>query len=304
MDQAVYGFAGLGRMGQPMALNIVRAGHPLVVFDPSEEAVAPLIEAGAKRAASLAELGAAADRVFLSLPTPDVVRDVCLGQDGLHDAERTRVVIDLSTTGPQMEAEVAAGMAAAGKVMIDCPVSGGVTGAENGSLALMSAGDPEILATLRPVLELMGKVFIVGSEPGMAQSMKVINNLMSTTALAISSEALVLGVKCGLEPDRMIEVLNAGSGRNTATERKIPENVLPRTFDFGFAIGLSAKDARLCLEEAERQGVTMKVGKAVQEMLNATRDTLGADVDLTNVIKLVEKQAGVEVRGIAAGLKK
>lgn len=301
MGQAIYGFVGLGNMGRPMALNILRAGHDLVVHDPNEDAVAELVRQGARRASSLAELGAEADAVLLSLPTPDVVRQVCVGEQGLSSAKRTRIIVDLSTTGSEIEAEVAAALAAKGKTLIDCPVSGGVSGAEAGRLALMAAGEAQAVAELTPVLELLGKLFVVGIEPGMGQSMKVINNLMSTTALAISSEALVLGVKCGLDPDRMIEVLNAGSGRNSATERKIPDNVLPRTFDFGFAIGLSAKDARLCIEEAERRGVDMKVGKAVQDVLNATRDTLGADADLTTVIKLVEAQAGVEVRGAAAG---
>ncbi|MCF8488575.1 MAG: NAD(P)-dependent oxidoreductase [Rhodospirillum sp.] len=300
MSSRVIGFVGLGNMGNPMANRLLAAGHDIVVFDPREAVVATLVDKGAKAASSVADLAGQVDVAFLSLPMPDVVRAVAIGPDGLADGTRVKVVVDLSTTGPRVEEEVAGVLASKGKTLLDCPISGGAAGAGKGSLALMVAGDPTVVAELTPVLEAFGKVFVVGERPGQGQTMKLINNLMSTAALTISSETMVLGVKAGLDPDKMIEVLNAGSGANSATGNKIPQFVLPRTFDFGFAIGLSSKDARLCLEEGDRLGVPMIVGNAVRTLLNITRDSLGPDVDMTCVIKVIEDWAGVEVKGRAA----
>jgi len=154
---------------------------------------------------------------------------------------------------------------------------------------------------VQPVLELLGRPMYVGERPGMAQAMKVINNLVSVTALAITSETLVMGVKAGLDPDTIVQVINAGSGRSNASEDKIPKYVLSRKFDFGFALGLSAKDVRLCLEESERLGVPLRVGNAVRQLLNAARDKFGEQADMTEIIRYVEADAGVEVRGKAAG---
>lgn len=287
-------------MGQPMASRLVAAGHEVVVYDPRDSAVTAMTEAGAQAALSVADLADRTDVVFLSLPMPEVVRAVALGADGVVAGGRAKVVVDLSTTGSRVEEEVATALAEAGKTLVDCPISGGVGGARKGTLALMAAGDAVALAGLEDVLSVFGKVYVVGDRPGQGQTMKVINNLMSTAALTIASETLVLGAKAGLDPDVMLDVINAGSGASNATATKIPQFVLSRTFDFGFAIGLSAKDARLCLEEGDRLGVPMVVGTAVRTMLNITRDTLGADADMTSVIKVVEGWAGVDVKGKAA----
>jgi len=231
-------------------------------------------------------------------------REVVTADNGLVHATRAKVVVDLSTTGTQVARTIDAALANAGITFIDCPVSGGITGAADGSLALMAAGNTAVLSKITPALEQIGHLFVVGDTPGQGQTLKVINNLISTAALTMSCEALVLGVKAGLDPDQMISVINASSGRNTATTQKIPCHVLPRTFDFGMPIGLSSKDARLCLEEGDRLGVPMVVGNAVRQMLNITRDQFGPDVDMTSVIRTVEQWAGVEVRGANARTKR
>jgi 3-hydroxyisobutyrate dehydrogenase-like beta-hydroxyacid dehydrogenase len=289
------GFIGIGRMGGPMAGRLLDAGHTLTVFDPSEAATAPLVARGAKRAGSAAEVAKAAEVILMSLPTPDVVARVAeeiVSVDG-----KTRLVIDLSTTGPQGAVKLAEILRSRNVVSLDAPVSGGVAGAKKGTLALMVSGPRGTFDELQPVLAHLGKLFFVGEGPGMAQLVKVINNMVSVTALAISSEALVLGAKAGIDAKAMIDVLNAGSGRNSATVDKIPNFVLPRTFDFGFAVGLSCKDIRLCLEEAERRGVPMVVGSAVREILTITRARFGEDADLTNITRTVEEWAGAEVKG-------
>jgi len=295
------GFVGIGRMGAPMATRLLRAGYDLTLYDPNPQATAALAAAGARVAASPREVADAASVVLMSLPVPQVVTAVGLGDDGLVHGAAVKVVVDLSTTGPQAAEQLATGLQARGIAAVDCPVSGGVAGAEKGSLALMVAGDPGQIERVRPVLSVLGRPMYVGERPGMAQTMKVINNLISVTALAITSETLVLGAKAGLDPDIMVQVINAGSGRSNASETKIPNFVLTRSFDFGFALGLSAKDIRLCLEASEQLGVPLRVGEAVRQLLNAARDKFGEQADMTELIRYVEADAGVEVRGKAAG---
>lgn len=300
MQSGSLGFIGLGTMGGAMARRLIAAGHRLVVADNNPAAVERLTALGARAVSTPAEVAASCSIVFLSLPTPDVVEAVVTGPNGVAAGDGNAIVVDLSTTGSQVEFRIDAALKASGKSLVDCPISGGAEGAAAGTLALMAAGAADKLDAVEPFLEVLGTCFRVGDTPGQGQILKVINNLMSTAALTITSEALVLGTKAGLDPDRMLEAINAGSGRNSASTSKFPKHVLPRTFDFGMSIKLSAKDARLCLEEAERLGVPMIVGTAVRQLLTLTRDHLGGDVDMTSVVKVVEEWAGVEVRGAAA----
>ena len=161
----------------------------------------------------------------------------------------------------------------------------------------MVSGPKGEFELLKPALDVIGKVFFIGEKPGAAQTMKLANNFLSATAIVATSEAVVMGVKAGLDPAVMIEVINAGSGMNTASRDKFPRAVLPRTFDFGFATGLSYKDVRLCVEEAEALGVPMVVGGAVREMLAVTRARFGAGSDFTYIAKVLEEWAGVEIKG-------
>jgi 2-hydroxy-3-oxopropionate reductase len=176
-------------------------------------------------------------------------------------------------------------------------VSGGIAGAERGTLAVMVSCSAETCAKVKPALDVIGKVFHVGTQPGQGQTMKLLNNLLSAAAMAISSEAVVMGVKAGLDPKQMIDVINAGSGRNTATMDKIPRCVIPRSFDFGFAIGLLNKDIRLCLQEADALGVPMPVGSAVRQMLSIATASEGPEADMTELVKPLENWAGVRVGG-------
>jgi len=186
-------------------------------------------------------------------------------------------------------------------VQIDSPVSGGVTGAEKGTLAVMVSGPRGEFDLLAPVLSIFGKPFFIGERPGSAQTMKLANNLLSATAMAATSEAMVMGVKAGLDPTVMIDVINSSSGRSTASEAKFPKSVLPGTFDFGFATGLMYKDLRLCLEEAETLGVPMWIASAVKQMFQLANSQIGPDQDFTTVIQCIERWAGVEVRAKGVG---
>jgi len=295
MSQQNVGFIGVGRMGGPMARRLLEAGYGVTIYDTSEAAVAALEKLGARRAESPAAVASAAEIVIGSLPTPPIVQAVALGPKGVIEGSQVKIFIDVSTTGSVYAKRIAEGLAKKGIVQVDAPVSGGVKGAENGTLAVMVSCSDEIYARVQAILAVIGKLFHVGKEPGQGQTMKLMNNLLSATAMAISSEAVVMGVKAGLDPQMIVDVINAGSGRNSATQDKIPRCVIPRTFDFGFALALLNKDVRLCMEEADAMGVPMIVGNSVRQLLAITAVTEGPNADMTDVVKSVERWAGVKV---------
>jgi 3-hydroxyisobutyrate dehydrogenase-like beta-hydroxyacid dehydrogenase len=295
MPNKQLGFIGVGRMGNHMAGRLLEAGYAVTIYDTNETAMQRLEQRGAKRAASAADVAAQCETVLVSLPTPDIVKAVALGRAGVIEGGKAKVFVDLSTTGPRVAKEVAEGLAKKGITAVDAPVSGGPSGAEKGTLAVMVACPKALADELRPVIEVLGKFFYIGETPGLGQTMKVINNLLSATAITITSEAMVMGVKAGLDPTTMLDVINAGSGRNTATADKFPRCVVPRRFDFGFTTGLLYKDIKLCLDEAEALGVPMIVGNAVRQMMAIGKAAQGADADITEFVKPLEKLAGVEV---------
>jgi 3-hydroxyisobutyrate dehydrogenase-like beta-hydroxyacid dehydrogenase len=236
------------------------------------------------------------ETIFTSLPSPVALEDVALGTDGIAGGDRVRRLVDLSTVGPTASRAVAAALASQGIALVDSPVSGGPGGATRGTLAIMVAGAEQERAGVTPLLEELGRVFAVGDEPGMGQVMKLVNNYLSATALAVTSEALVYGAKAGLEPEVMVEVLNAGSGGNSASKDKFPRAVLPGTFDYGFATALMCKDLRLFADDAEALGVQLFVGSAVRQLWQHTFDQQGPESDFTEIIRPLEAWAGVEVR--------
>lgn len=291
------GFIGVGRMGGPMASRLLDAGHELVVFDTSADATAPLAARGARVAASAAEVASLTPMVFMSLPTPAVVQTVALAPGLVISGTTVKTVIDVSTTGPGVAGTVARALAEKGITYVDSPVSGGIAGATKGTLAVMVACPRATYEEVEPLLENFGKTFYTGEKAGLAQTAKLANNLLAAAALVVSSEAVVMGVKAGLDPKVLIDIINAGSGRNSATQDKFPRAILTRSFDFGFATGLSYKDVRLCVDEAEALGVPMVVGAAVRQMLAVTQAKFGANSDFTSIARVVEEWAGVEIKG-------
>jgi 3-hydroxyisobutyrate dehydrogenase-like beta-hydroxyacid dehydrogenase len=291
-----YGFIGVGRMGNPMARRLLAAGFTLTVFDTSRKAIDELVAAGAKPAGSVPEACSATETVFLSLPTPDIVKATCLDAGGVTEGSTVKHVFDCSTTGPQVARLCAAGLAKKNIDYLDSPISGGIKGARDGTLAVMVSGKKGVYERVQKALACFGKVFYVGADAGQGQVMKLANNLLSASAIVLSSEAIAMGVKAGLDPAQMCDIINAGSGRNSATQDKFPRSVLTRTFDFGFATGLLYKDVRLCVQEAQSLGVPMVAGAAVLEMLGITKARFGADSDFTEIARVVEEWAGVEIK--------
>jgi 2-hydroxy-3-oxopropionate reductase len=295
-ERKLIGFIGVGVMGRPMARRLIEAGHTLVVFDRDDQAMAELAAIGARVAKSVREVADTATIVFTSLPTPAIFKEVALGADGIVHGETVKVLVDLSTVGSRAEQEVAAGLLAKGIETVDAPVSGGAAGAQKGTLAVMAAGTPAALDQVRELFDVFGKVFVVGEKAGQAQLLKLLNNMLSSTAFAITSEAYVAALKGGIDPEVMMAVINAGSGKNGATLDKFPKQVLPRTFDFGFPIGSVCKDIGLAVDECQALGVPMWVGNTVRQIWNVAAMQDGKARDMTELVRYVESWS--EGRGL------
>jgi 3-hydroxyisobutyrate dehydrogenase-like beta-hydroxyacid dehydrogenase len=296
MTNGRIGFIGLGSMGSAMAPRLVESGYDVLGFDLNQVAVATFAAAGGTAADSVAHVGRSCSVVLMSLPTPAAMETVATA---LLET-KPEIVIDLSTSGPRMSASVAKRLDQVGIVFVDAPVSGGRAGALAGNLSLMVAAPTDAWERVQPLLSNFGKLFHVGDAPGQGQMMKLINNVLSVVALAVSCEGMALGAKAGLDPKTMLDVFNASSGRNSATVDKIPRAVVPRTFDFGFSTALSSKDVRLCLEEAEAMGVPMLMGSMARNLLGLTAARFGGDCDFTNMARVFEEWAGVQIGGAKA----
>ena len=289
------GFIGLGNMGAPMARRLIEAGHKLVVYDTRNDAVAPFVALGAQLASSPQDVADRVETVMASLPSLQISQKVALGEGGVIHGKRIRRFVDLSTTGARVAAEIAVELAKKNIVQIDSPVSGGVGGATKGTLAVMVSGPKAEIELVKHVLAVFGKVFVIGDKPGMAQTMKLANNFLSATAMAATSEAVAMGVKAGLDPAVMIDVINSGSGRTTASDGKFPQTILPRTFNYGFATALMLKDVRLCVEEANNLDTPHAVMSTVLEQWETTNTEFGGDSDFTSIVKMIEQRAGVTI---------
>ena len=291
------GFIGLGHMGFPMARRLLGAGHDVVAFDTRPEALDKLVSLGAEPVTSPKAVADRVHTVLASLPSLQASLDVATGPAGVIEGSQVRRYVDLSTVGSQMAQQINARLATQNIALVDGPVSGGVGGAETGALAVMVSGPAAHVDAVLPLLACLGRPFRLGERIGTAQTMKLINNLLSATALAATAEALVMGVKAGLDAEAMLEVINAGSGANTASRDKFPRAVLPRTFDYGFATGLMVKDLRLCLEEVHTLGLSLTITETVQRVWESTMDQLGPEADFTSVVRPLEDAAAVTISG-------
>ena len=289
------GFIGLGNMGGPMARRLIEAGHKLVVYDTRNDAVAPLVALGAQVASSPQDVADRVETVMASLPSLQISEKVALGDGGVIHGKRIKRLVDLSTTGSAVAAKICAALAKKNIVQIDCPVSGGVGGANKGTLAVMVSGPHDHIDAVKDALAVFGTVFVIGHKPGMAQTMKLANNFLSASAMAATAEAVAMGVKAGLDAAVMIDVINAGSGRSRASDQKFPQSILPRTFNYGFGTALMLKDVRLCNDEAKALGAPHDVMSAVLDQWEATNREYGGDSDFTAIVKLIEKRAGVTI---------
>jgi 3-hydroxyisobutyrate dehydrogenase-like beta-hydroxyacid dehydrogenase len=283
------GFIGLGEMGGRMAMRLVDAGYALAVYDAAgTQARAPQ---GATLCSSVADTVRACEVVLLSLPDGPVVEAV-VAEIAAADGRTITAVIDHSTIGPEAARRAHAVLAEADIAYLDAPVSGGTRGAANGTLAMMVSGDSALFERLDPALAVIAKNrFLVGAEPGQGQVMKLLNNMLSGTAMTATTEAMLFGEAHGLDLATMVDVVNVSSGQNTATSDKYPSRIIPGTFDAGFTIDLLSKDIDLFLAEADKAATGDKVGPAVGDTLRAMKQAMPGE-DFTRIYEFLKAGKG------------
>jgi 3-hydroxyisobutyrate dehydrogenase len=290
------GFIGLGRMGAPMAGRLAAAGYALTVLDASAETTAQfLAEHPAHEAASPKAVAEASEAIVTMLPTSVVVEAVLSGPDGLLAGLRPgALVLEMSSGAPAHTQRLAALVEQAGGVLVDAPVSGGVARAKSGELAIMAGGAPAAVARAEPILKAMGSTVLPTGPVGTAHAMKALNNLVSAAGLLISVEALLIGKRFGLDPAVMVDVLNASTGMNNSTQKKLKPFVLSRRFDSGFSLELMVKDLSIALDVARDGGVAAPLSSLTRELWAAAlAERLGEDH--TEIARLSERLAGLEL---------
>lgn len=298
--QEQVGFIGLGAMGQPMSQRLLEAGIPLVGYDVRKEALESLVHKGAQGAASSKEVAEKCRKVITMLPHSDAVEQVVFGPGGLLEGMKAGdVLIEMTSAYPPSTLKIHQALAAKSARMIDAPVSGGVAGAESGTLSIMVGGEEKIFESCRPILSVMGKSLFYLGGIGSGHALKAINNFLSATTLAATSEAIILASRLGLSPQRAIEVLQASTGRSYSTEVKFPKFVLPRTFNSGFSMELMRKDIHTVTRMAREYNVPMFIANLVQELFGYAlahgAKTPDKRLDHTEIFSCLEDLAKVRV---------
>ena len=285
MSLPTLGFAGLGRMGGPLSRRLVDAGYQLFGFDAA--GTDERLPSGAAAVDSIEDLARTSDVMLLSVPDGTVSRTIC-GQIADTANRRVGVIIDLSTIGIAAARACDETLRAVGVIYVDAPVSGGVAGAESGSLSMMVGATADVFTEIEPILDALAKNrFRIGDQPGQGQAMKLLNNYVSAAALAATCEAAVFAERLGLDLSNVVDVLNASSGRSAASQDKFPRSVIPRSYDFGFAGALMTKDVSLYLESASAVDVPHELASAVTglwQRFNATHPS----ADFTYLHKYLE----------------
>jgi 3-hydroxyisobutyrate dehydrogenase-like beta-hydroxyacid dehydrogenase len=290
------GFIGIGQMGKRMSNRILEAGYSLIVHDLRKEAAIPLLEKGAKWGNTPGEVAESCQVVFSSLPTPQSVEEVVYGNNGLRTGwKKGDIYVDMSTNSPSIIRKIAGDARTMGVTVLDAPVSGGTKGAEAGTLVIMVGGDSASLKKIRGVLEIMGqKIFHVGYV-GCGNVAKLVNNLISLACNSISAEGFVLGIKGGIHPQVLWEIISASTGNNWCMQQ-YPNTTFKGNFEPGFRVGLAYKDISLALDLGKEYAVPLPIGKAVQKDLHDTMLAGFTDKGVDAVILPLEKATGVRVR--------
>ena len=290
------GFIGLGIMGKPMCMNLMKAGYQLVVLDRNLEAVAELAVAGAETAATAREVAERTDTVITMLPNSPQVKEVVLGENGIIEAARPGLtVIDMSSIAPLVSREVAAQLAAKGADMLDAPVSGGQPKAIDGTMSVMVGGPQAVFDRCFPVMKAMAGSVVRTGDIGAGNITKLANQVIVALNIAAMSEALVLATKAGVEPELVWQAIRGGLAGSTVLDAKAPL-VMDRKFAPGFRINLHIKDLGNVLVTSHELGVALPLTAAVMEMMQAVKADGEGDADHCSLVKYYEKMAKVEVR--------
>jgi 3-hydroxyisobutyrate dehydrogenase len=286
---AAIGFIGLGEMGLPMALRLRAAGYGTAGMDVSTTACAAFALAGGTVAHTAAAAATGAATLITMLPTGRIVRDALLGTGGAAAAlPAGSLVIDMSSSAPTDTQALGRDLADRGIALIDAPVSGGVRRARDGTLAIMAGGDPADIERARPVLAAMGKTVFLTGALGSGHAMKALNNYVSAAGLVAAAEALQVGSAFGLAPETIIDVLNASTGRNNATDVKMKQFVISRSFASGFSLALMAKDLRTAADLASHLGINASGIAASASLWQAALEALGNVADHTEIARFLD----------------
>ena len=294
-DATGVGFIGIGNMGNPMAAHLVKAGWKVAVYDTDPAKVRSFTSTHRGNAASsLAELAKEANVIITMLPDGHIVRRVALGKNSDDDCLvkgllKGAVIIDMSSSAPVGTRELGKDLSERGVSLIDAPVSGGVKGAVAATLAIMVGGDKVLAEQYDGLLSAMGRRFYVGSL-GSGHAAKVLNNYVSAAGLAAAAEAVLVGERFGIEPQTLINVINASTGRNNSTENKFAQFILNGKFNSGFALGLMAKDLTLAMEVAAQLDVPAELGHATLDLWKKAEQKVGAAADHTEIARFVNEQ--------------
>lgn len=294
------GFIGLGAMGKPMALNLIKAGHSLVVYDIVEPAVAELVAAGAEAAACPRAVAEKAEVIITMLPNAAIVESTFGGAEGLFAGCRAgQVFVDMSSVAPNTSKKMAKQASDRATGYVDAPVSGGTAGAAAGTLTIMVGGDKAHVDTAMPLLTAIGRNIRHMGEVGTGDAMKMVNNLLLGVNMAVLGEALVLGAKSGLSAETMLEVISQSSGASYALTAKLPNFIMKRNFAPGFAVDLQYKDLELAVESAKSMAMPLPLANAAQQVYELARASGLGREDISAVVKVWEKLANVEINGKA-----
>jgi 3-hydroxyisobutyrate dehydrogenase len=290
------GFIGMGKMGWPMAARLVGAGFDVCVCDATAgRAEAFAAQVGGRAAATPAHAALDADAVITMLPSSVQVRDVV---EAIGAALREgAILVEMSSGEPRVTRQIAEVLAPRGVRLVDAPVSGGVSRAETGDLAIMTGGDADDLHAAAPLLRAMGSSVTHVGGVGAGQAMKALNNLVSAGGFLIGIEALLIGQRFGLDPVLMVDVLNASTGMNNSTQRKFRQFVLSRRFDSGFSLDLMVKDLSTALGVGRETDTPTPFAALCRELWSAGRGALGEGQDHTAIARFSEGLAGVELGG-------
>jgi 3-hydroxyisobutyrate dehydrogenase-like beta-hydroxyacid dehydrogenase len=303
MSQAAraVGFIGLGSIGGPMAERILQAGHQLHVYDIRPEAMAAF-RGRAELSSSPREMADHVDTVLGCLASSSSFQEALLGHDGIVAGHRAKQYVHLGTNGSAVVQDLATGLAAAAIATLDAPMTGGRQRAQQGTLTVMVSGPRALFDAVEPLLRCYGnKIVYLGASVGAAQVMKSVNNMLSLTNLVAACEALVVGAKAGLDPETMLDVINNGSGQNTATSQKVPRHILGRSFDFGGSLAVVLKDIGVFIDHAAALGITTPVGDLVMRAYQTAIQEGSDKQDITTVIRPMEKKAGVTLQSRSPG---
>jgi 3-hydroxyisobutyrate dehydrogenase-like beta-hydroxyacid dehydrogenase len=291
------GFIGLGIMGRPMALNILRSGFEvLVVAGHARAAMEEAVSHGAQMFCNAAELGARADAVLLCLPDTQVVEEVVTGEGGvLAGAKPGLIVADHSTISPTVTQELARTCGEKGVFFVDAPVSGGDTGAKAGTLSIMAGGEAEAVEKLRPVFESEGKAITHVGTSGAGQFAKCCNQIICAVTWQAIAEGMALGAKAGVDPARMLEAVSGGAAGCWALSNRMPR-VLEGDFEPGFMAKLQLKDLEIARDAARALGVPLPAAGLVTSLYTALVAAGGGERDTSAVVTVEEGLAGAEIR--------